>query len=317
MYITPHTALRLLHVLAITSISDIIPTVLADNGVALLQATEEEGPWHEPRLEFDMFLANRANATREFPIPGPNISAPGSSSGPQTGSTTDGWSWSIAVAADMPLDNSSIAPKPNSEGPFYYTGLKVNFNAPPSLVTSNGGKNLTVDDDWEICLYAWDLNFGQHDLGEYPDKLRSDDGTCASVLTEECIADMKRAARPNQSQCSCQELPSCKTDGDAGKVFGNNCYASYYNASSIRRWSEGKHEMWAFGDAMVHHLGDNKAYDNFSSLAWPVMASIGDGKNDVMASLSCVRAADVNSGGRLGISWATLGMGLAVCMLML
>ncbi|KAI0535259.1 hypothetical protein GGR58DRAFT_504467 [Xylaria digitata] len=329
-----HTLLRCLA--AIAGISS-IPTTLAaesEDSIQLLQATDRYGPWQVPRAEFDAFLANHPNATGNYAITGPNISAPAESTSSGNESTIDGWSWSIVVSADLPLANTTLAPEDDGEGPFYHTGGGMTLNAPSSLLGPGG--NLTVDDGWKICLFTWQI-----DDFPYSDKLRSDDGTCKSVLSDECIANMKLAAASAtvEGSCSCpiaSSIPSCSCLGDAAKVFNNNCYGFSRNASDIREWAGGKLETYAFGDATAHHLGNNTAYNNIGSLAFPALISFRN-KDEIngvtdgsMTSLSCVRAADAisgstvpgdaeSSGNRLGTG-ATAGIALVLyglCMSML
>ncbi|KAI0425725.1 hypothetical protein F5Y09DRAFT_346407 [Xylaria sp. FL1042] len=84
-----------------------------------------------------------------YSIPGPNISVASSTSSPED-RTVDGWSWSIVVAADLPLENASFTHEHDDQGPFYYTGGNMTFNGFPSLIDAES--NPTVDDDWEICV---------------------------------------------------------------------------------------------------------------------------------------------------------------------
>ncbi|TGJ81945.1 hypothetical protein E0Z10_g6817 [Xylaria hypoxylon] len=327
-----HTLLRFLT--TIVSIGSIQTAVLAakgDDNIELLQATDRYGPWQVPRPEFDAFLANHPNATGNYAIPGPNISAPANPASSSNGneSIVDGWSWSIVIAADLPLVNASDAPKDDARARFYYTGGKMTFNAPSSLLGPGG--NLTVNDGWQVCLFTWQL-----DGFPYTDKLRSDDGTCKSVLSDECIADMKLAAAKAtvQGTCVCpvsSTIPSCSRLGGAAKVFNNNCYGTFRNASYIRNWEGAKLETYAFGDTTAHHLGNNTAYDNIGSLAWPALISFSN-KNyggileDSMTSLSCVRATDAvagstvpgdSSGNRLSTGWLSTGIVLVLYVLML
>ncbi|KAF2966854.1 hypothetical protein GQX73_g6720 [Xylaria multiplex] len=313
---------------AIAGISNIPATLAAESedSIQLLQATGRYGPWQVPRAEFDTFLANHPNATGNYAIMGPNISASAESPFSGNESAIDGWSWSIVVSADLPLINTTWVPEDDGKGPFYYTGGKMTLNAPSSLLGPGG--NLTVDDGWELCLFTWQI-----DDFPYSDKLRSDNGTCKSVLSDECIAEMKLAAASAtvEGSCSCpiaSSLPSCSRLGDAAKVFNNNCYGSPRNATDIRRWKEGKLETYAFGDATAHHLGNNTAYNNIGSLAFPALISFRN-KDDIngvtdgsMTSLSCVRAVDAvagstvpgdaeSSGNRLGTG-AMTGIALAL-----
>ena len=251
--------------------------------IDIFQGIGNNGPWREPKSDFDNRL-NTPNATGDFPIAGPNISAPYSAS-----STINGWSWSIAVAADLPITNASIsAPKDGDE---FYTGGKLTFNAPPSLLSSSS-KNLSVNEDWQVCLFRWELN-----SAAYPNKLRTDDGTCSSILTSQCISDIEKAGREN---CLCpisRKISSCAALGNDSALWDSTCGASFFNASDIRLWKDGKLETWVYGGAATHNQGNSTAYNYIGSLAWPVMASFGNG-HQTTASMSCVRAKNAAEGSK-------------------
>ncbi|KAI0126718.1 hypothetical protein BJ170DRAFT_684298 [Xylariales sp. AK1849] len=251
-----------------------------EGSISILQGTDDKGPWNEPRAEFDTLL-NSPNATGDFPIAGPNISAPFSSS-----SVIDGWSWSIAVVANLPIANSSTLAA--EYGDKFYTGGKLTFNGPPSL-RSSSSQNLTVDDDWQICLFSWQL-----DGAAYPDELRVDDGTCSSVLSSQCISDIEKAATASHGagRCECplsRDIPSCTALGNDSALWDSTCGGSFYNASQIRAWEEGRLEQEVYGGTTAHDRGNITAYNYIGSVAWPVMASFGNG-NRTTASMSCVRA---------------------------
>ncbi|KAI1291047.1 hypothetical protein F5Y03DRAFT_377604 [Xylaria venustula] len=295
-----------------------------------LQAVGDYGPWKEPRAEFNAFLANSPSITGHYNIPGPNISASANSSRSVTEApiggwaTIGGWSWSIHVAADLPLEHSKLN-LDFSQGPLYYAGLRLALNAPSSLVGNEG--NLTVDDDWQMCVYQWSLR-----NVSYPRQLRTDDGTCGSVLSDQCIADIENAAAPMiQENCRCPVLstiPSCRDHADGINVFDSECSASFFNASRIRgsEWEDGKLEIWGLGDDATHHAGNDTAYNRIGSLSWPAMVGFSNGQHWT-ASLACVRATDTipgtkvpideSSGNSLGCSWAQTGLAVLVFMLIL
>ncbi|KAI1132610.1 hypothetical protein F5Y10DRAFT_292986 [Nemania abortiva] len=337
---TTSAARVLLRALAIVaSISSLPATILADSAKipGLLFATDAEGPWQEPRVQFNGFLADNVNITGNYSIPGPNTSAPGQPiSHPLGNSASDiyGWSWTIAVAADIPLENSSRVPHDDGQGPFYYTGERVILNAPSSLVNSGSG-NLHVTDDWKLCLVRWELlNVS------YPEKLRSDDGTCGSVLSPECISEMKTAVEESihGTVCMCPRastIQSCSRLGDDSKLFDTTCDAALFDAQRLRDWKDGKEEAWAVGGNTPHHRGNRTSYNDIGTLAWPLMVSFVGGEY-TSTSLTCVRPqqvvgtsepptgessdqpSDQTSGGNsLGGSWARMGAAILVYMLML
>lgn len=283
--------------LVITGIVSVNCVAAADEKetLSIFQAINDRGPWNEPRSEFDALL-NKPNATGKFPIAGPNISTPYSETRP-----IDGWSWSIDVVADFPIANSKT--QAAHYGTKFYTGGKVTLNAPISLLSSSG--NLTVDDDWQVCVFGWQL-----DGADYPDKLRTDDGTCSSLLTSECISGIYEAATKMNfgGNCICplsRDIPSCARLGNDSELWDMNNYAGLYNATRIREWKDGKLDVEVYGGGTAHDRGNSTAYNYIGSLAWPRMVSFGT-KNQSAISLTCVRAVNATEG-----STAPTGEGLA------
>ncbi|KAI1261354.1 hypothetical protein F5Y18DRAFT_401786 [Xylariaceae sp. FL1019] len=261
-----------------------IPTAMheeaAQPGVLDVFQASTDGAWREPRADFDAFLGNHSNATGSYSIPGADDSSPGN------------WTWSIAIAADMPLDESPQAPESDGQGPFYYTGGKITLSAP--LSGSDSEPIVDISDELEMCVINWDM-----DNVPYPAKLRSDDGTCTSLLSSECIEDMKAFVNLQTGQCSCPQLSSfssCKKLGDDAGIFDSTCYARPFNAAKIRDWDQGRLETWAFGDSHAHHQGNQSAYDYIGSIAWPYMVSFNGNNTNATTSLTCVRAVDPQPG---------------------
>ncbi|KAH6643481.1 hypothetical protein BKA67DRAFT_665287 [Truncatella angustata] len=253
--------------------------------VTVFQATGDEGPWKEPIEDFEARL-DAPNATGNYRIAGPNISVPYTDD-----NTLDGWSWSLAVTADLPIA-SELASKYGSEK--FYTGGKLTFNAPASLLASST-QYLTVNDDWQICLFNWEIS-----NVDYPDKLRTDDGSCSSVLTSECITDLQKAVATRSSpyQCNCpvtKDILSCATLGDDSGLWQNTCVARLFNSTHIREWEDGKLDTWTYGGATLHDSGNVTDYNYIGSIAWPVMASFGTGTYQ-KGTLSCLRATNGTQG---------------------
>lgn len=292
MYISRSTCVLLYVITTVVYFSSIANAQkVADGGIELLQTTSEnDGPWGEPLTEFKSIINNpeKQNATGNFAIAGPNISAPASFSTNNDGSFSgfsniDGWSWSVAIVADLPLTNASVARNKSN----FYTGGKLTFNAPSSLSPSSS-QDLSVDNDWQICVYTWSL-WGT----AYPNKLRSDDGSCTSVLSSQCVSDMEKAAAKS-SDCACpisRNMPSCLELGNSSKLWDTTCAGRYFNTSAVRAWKNGKLDIALFGGATTHELGNNTDYNYIGSVAWPVMASFSS-NNSVEATLSCPRAKD-------------------------
>jgi len=143
-----------------------------------------------------------------------------------------------------------------------------------------------------MCLVRWQLKHHP-----YTDKLRTDDGTCKIILSDECIADINKAADVKEGFCECPKphiIPSYDAlDDDVRLMFERCCAANHYDASHIRGWEDGNVEVYAFEGDSTHTLGTTDDYNYYGSLPWPVMASFS---NTSFASLSCVRATDAVNG---------------------
>lgn len=174
------------------------------------------GPWGVPDETYNQ-LMDSPNATSKYPLPAPDTSAPYPAPGP-----VDGWSLAISVVADIAMaesDSSTAAPHGNHT----FTGSRVLLQAPTE-------SDSNVDESWSICVIHWDL-----DLENYPARLRDDDGSCSSVLSEQCIRDLEagaieeyRSGFGNPIPCGCpviSEISSC--DGEQAEVLmaGEGCSA--------------------------------------------------------------------------------------------
>lgn len=155
-----------------------------------------------------------------------------------------------------------------------------------------------MDDNWSVCLYEWTVWFAA-----YPASLRTDNGTCSSVLSSECIAAIEReaASKHTSERCRCpiaRELPECAELGDDNALWSTSCGANWYNSSSVRAWGDQGLEKMTFGIPDAHERGNKTAYNYIGSVAWPVMASFRDLRTGglVTAKLSCPRAKTATEG---------------------
>lgn len=194
--------------------------------------------------------------------------------------------------ADLPIVS------PSEDDGDFYTGGKLVFNGPFSTSNASSTSNDAVDDDLSVCLYDWFLW-----STAYPDVLRSDNGTCLSVLSSECVAAIEREAtsKHRSERCSCpiaSNLPECAALGDDNALWSTNCAAAWYNASDIRAWGSDGLEKHTFGGGYGHDRGNITAYNYIGSLAWPVMASFRSNKTGgfMTAKLSCPRADTATEG---------------------
>lgn len=201
----------------------------------------------------------------------------------------------VSVLADLPIPSSS------EDSDEFYTGGRLVFNTPFSAADVSSGSSDSTDDDWSICLYEWSV-WG----APYPASLRTDNGTCSSVLSSGCIAAIEREAASNHTsrRCKCpiaRKLPECAELGDDNTLWSTTCGANWYNSSSVRAWGDQGLEKITFGSPNAHDRGNTTAqgaYNDIGSVAWPVMASFSDLRTGglVTAKLSCPRAETATEG---------------------
>jgi hypothetical protein len=176
--------------------------------------TPTTGPFGVPNDEFVRLLSGDINATGVYPLSGPNITDPDAST-----SAVDGWSWKIAVKADIPLTESATDYSID-KNTSYFTGSMITLEAPSSVVASY----------WDVCVIRWNFQSG------YTDQLRQhsnqDDGTCSSVLNDSCRSDMSKAIsstwknNTGNGRCQCPELKTISSCGTPPLSFTQGCTAS-------------------------------------------------------------------------------------------
>jgi hypothetical protein len=174
------------------------------------------GPYGMALSRYNEIL-NAPNATGQYNIPGPDISAPYPGSGP-----ADGWSLTVSVVADIAMSESNsttVDPYPNQT----FTGSRVVLQTPT-------GPSSVAHESWFLCVINWDIG-----LEKYPSKLREDDGSCSSVLSEQCIRDVEARTLEVYRQkfgpftpCGCpslSEIPSCAGEQATALSSGGGCMA--------------------------------------------------------------------------------------------
>ncbi|KAK7941609.1 uncharacterized protein PG986_013996 [Apiospora aurea] len=180
-----------------------LQTVLADTSAAKWgDGGGTVGPGGVNFTEFGRLLDEQPNATGIYALSGPDLT--GAVGSPEL---VDGWSWQIHVKADIPVNNSEPSHRGEEAQGKYFTGTQVALHAPPFQ------ENVT--DGWEVCVMTWETN------RDYSDALREDDGTCSSVLNEDCrkaITDSvsegwKRSSRW-YNRCTCPSLDGLDGCGD-------------------------------------------------------------------------------------------------------
>lgn len=275
--------------LALTRAADIIDI---NGSVAYREATGNTGPWGEDLSEFNKLLADSPTARGFKSLQWYNVSTSYSEL-----SMIGGWSWNLTVKGDMPVSGAkNAADAPEGQ---VYTGGKLSFQAPKELLKPDGS-GLVVDDAWSICILRWDLG------GEpYNQRLRTDRGTCDSVLTDECIAGLEDRIMPltapahaNGGWCECPraaDVPECAGgDPDVLGPWNSACHAVELDAPKLRALAGGAVDLLTFASADVYAADNRTVYNDLGSLAWPVMAvQVAGDSGGYMSSTraACVRAA--------------------------
>ncbi|KAI0020344.1 hypothetical protein F4780DRAFT_791989 [Xylariomycetidae sp. FL0641] len=215
------------------------------------------------------------NATGRLDAPSPGASSSSSSAGD--------WAWTIRVAADV---SAAGADSVQDLAGKYFTASAVNFSAP-------AGAAPNVDDETRLCLLSWRV-----DESDFAARIRGDDGSCSSALSDQCVRDVQDQARGNFTgdHCRCPDPRGIASCGESDLWGGDGCVAKVYNASEIRKWTDGQVNVVDYGGPL-RDRGNVTAYNSTGSLAWPVMALWKGGEDDQglvaeSAKLGCVRAAD-------------------------
>ncbi|KAK8041647.1 hypothetical protein PG993_006170 [Apiospora rasikravindrae] len=225
------------------------------------------------------------NLTGTYDFSTPNISAPRAPGKvtDESNSALSGWSISIAVRADAPYRDDE-----------HYTAGAVTIHTPESLltnVTEGGQKNVSVLDEWELCVIQWDLR-DEH----YPPALRGDDGTCSSVLSPDCIRDVQTEARKQCSTLNITNIPACANDDT--RAFRTAQVAGPYPARAIR-----DAEMLAFSTQPAPGGARNlTSYNDMGTVAWPMLLTLGDSRRVAnWSGLFCVRPTEAVNGSTLPV----------------
>jgi len=184
-----------------------IPSALATE--TIMGAGSKLGPYDMASAKFDEFMKT-PNATSRYPIEAPYTTLHYRVGGP----AMPGWGWTISVAADIPLSEagSNLISDDKDIKNKTFTGVKVVAEAPVEL----NGTLIPIDETWGICIINWSINTTS---SGFPAKLRTDDGTCSSVLGEQCRRAVEAGAvqqykRENTySMCGCPDLEKLGSSG--------------------------------------------------------------------------------------------------------
>ncbi|KAK8102267.1 hypothetical protein PG984_015413 [Apiospora sp. TS-2023a] len=270
------------------------------------------GPGGVNFTEFGRLLDEQPNATGIYPFSGPDLTGAVGSQEIANGwspELVDGWSWQIHVKADLPVNGSESGHR-GEEGK-YFTGTQVALHTPPFK------ENVT--DGWEVCVVTWETN------RDYEDALRQDDGTCSSVLSEDCrkaitdsVSEIWKKSSSWFDRCKCPSLDELDGCSDPPAAFQAGCSANFYNATRINEGAQlaaevaGNNPRYQFvdGRAIMKNLGglpsaergNLTAYSETGSLAWPALVVWGlntTSFDPIVSPLTCIRASNATTGSQV------------------
>jgi len=190
-----------------------------DNGDWLGDAAQY-GPFYMPIAEFREQMA-RPNATGRYPLPGgPDMSVPYPSGRGGAGfvaAADPGWSWTISVVADIEMPRSDVEDPVNQT----FTGAKLTLQAPTTRAVTTDAPGaaaaavVVVDDSWLLCIVQFDM-----DIYDIPARFRQDDGSCSSVLSQQCVraieaetARLYTSSFDLRTPCHCPDLEKISACG--------------------------------------------------------------------------------------------------------
>jgi hypothetical protein len=186
------------------------------------------GPWGTKLSEFQSeFFDILSQATTLLRINGPNVSY----AYPRNPNPLDPWSLSVNVRADIPAANltGNISAADRSK---FFTGSIVQLRV-PTMIANLSNEPVTPPPasseftDWDFCVFMWD--FTSIDNVPYPDKFREDDGNCTSIVSEQCVKDMKTAAvdlyKSHSRTCQCPDVSRISTCDQASLFAKLGCAA--------------------------------------------------------------------------------------------
>lgn len=270
--------------------------VYRQGSVAYKPGSGGKGPWGENLDDLADLLSENKTAWGSVPFDYPNLS-----NNWQEVSDKPGWSWDITLQGDMEVLTAS---KNGSAAVHYTTEGVVSLQAP----TGQNGSALPVDKEWNMCLLHWDLANQR-----YNDKLRTDDGTCSSALSEQCRDALSRrveTAFALNGTCTCTTaagVPECAAEEASGATgpWDSGCTSEAVNATAMAGWAGGRKPVFGFAAGGLYDAGDLAVYNDLGSVAWPVLSvltgtggpnSTGAGVAYFRSQLSCVRATRAAAG---------------------
>ncbi|KAF7538684.1 hypothetical protein G7054_g2692 [Neopestalotiopsis clavispora] len=237
--------------------------------------------WHE-------LFAQGINATGEYPL----TAAPSTSNSSTDG---DGWTWRIEVKADIDLQDASAWSLDDLDDQElrYVTGSQITLEAPQQ----------GVDADWGVCLLQWHMPYDYSDgLRDHPDR---DDGTCSSVLSDQCISDLQKGMSDTWLSlgCSCPDITTIDSCKPVPESFSSGCSGTYMNSTLINNgttndtagvtdWKGQQYVAEQYAGSPGAR-GDIAVYNETGSRPWPfLVAWVKHDGSSPESQLTCIRATE-------------------------
>lgn len=270
--------------------------VYREGSVPYKPGTSGKGPWGGDLTEFAVLVGSNKTTWGSVPFDYPNLS-----NNWQEVSDKPGWSWDVTLKGDVSF---MVQLRHGLTASLYQTQGFISLQMP----TSGNGSALPVDKEWKMCLLHWDLANGR-----YNDKLRSDDGSCSSVLSEPCRDALRQRVQDTfaaNGTCACTTaaaVPECAAEEAAGAAgpWDSGCAAEAADARDMAGWIHGGKPVFGFAAGGVYDAGDRAVYHDLGSVAWPVLSVVagvggarspGEGVTYSRSQLSCVRATQAADG---------------------
>ncbi|KAH6624298.1 hypothetical protein B0J18DRAFT_174077 [Chaetomium sp. MPI-SDFR-AT-0129] len=232
------------------------------------------GPWYIPVSTYNTLL-DSPNATTQYSLKAPDITARFPAS-----NRFANWTLTVSVTADIPVSNINTSVREWHGWPLNqsFTGSRVQLTLPTGGDDDddNDEEEFEPDRSWEVCVINWDVHLKQDQA-----RLRGDDGTCYSVLSEQCISDMEKQAA-SLVRCTCpnlREIESCQ--GDQAETWISETFgysAKSFNNTDIATWrTEGYTIRSLANDPHPYSHGEINqiAYEEIGRLTWPVLVHWG------------------------------------------
>ncbi|KAI1374263.1 hypothetical protein F4677DRAFT_174499 [Hypoxylon crocopeplum] len=246
-----------------------------------LKAHIDQGVW-------DAALST-PNATGTYSMVGFNIS------GPFSDTEISGWTISIRVSTNRETHNpepeDSDDDDDDDDDENYFTGTSISVRAPDALLRDNQvilSQDLQNETTWKVRAYVID---GLKD--DVTEKAQSDDGSCTSFLSQQCIAEWQDYYVKTNGSLS-QEPGSCQQD--LGRSWGVWATEDFIPLTAFNNT-----ELFARAQTGEELDDDGDWYEKAVTDIWPVMmvyysVDADNVTRNEQARLTCVRAKNITEG---------------------